>query len=216
MFHNVGGYMFNPYGICAVLAVYALPLHYLLYEHPSYFILSLLALNSAGAQIVYQHIYVNYYHRQIDSPALRAGKSMVALCVALAIVLVFQLFILRTPARRTLRRSIAHLTYSMLGYNTILQAFVRSGGFRSSYTFCDPRLTSALQYSLLTPSIGPPKRLSGVWNANSFTERPRCKRRSLRSPHSWCKSRRARHRRSYSIRPQVRQRRALLWPSIPG
>jgi hypothetical protein len=35
MFHNVGGYTFNPYGICAVLAVYALPLHYLLYEHPS-------------------------------------------------------------------------------------------------------------------------------------------------------------------------------------
>lgn len=137
MFRNVGGYMFNPYGICAILAVYALPLHYLLYEHPSYFILSLLALNSAGAQIVYQHVYVNYYHRQIDSPALRAGKSMVALCVALAIVLVFQLFILRTPARRTLRRSIAHLTYSMLGYNTILQAFVRSGGFRSSFAIHD-------------------------------------------------------------------------------
>ena len=127
MFHNVGGYTYNPYGICAVLAVYALPLHYLLYELPSFFVLSLLALNSAGAQIIYQHVYVNYSHRQVDSPALRAGKAMAALSVALAIVLVFQLFILRTPARRTLRKSTAHLTYSMLGYTTILQAFVRSG-----------------------------------------------------------------------------------------
>jgi len=144
MFHNVGGYTFNPYGICAVLAVYALPLHYLLYEYPSFFVLSLLALNSAGAQIIYQHVYVNYYHRQVDSPLLRAGKAMAALSVALAIVLVFQLFILRTPARRTLRRSIAHLTYSMLAYNTILQAFVRSGAFQFFPTLCDPQLTSAL------------------------------------------------------------------------
>ena len=145
MFHNVGGYAFNPYGICAVLAVYALPLHYLLYEHPSFFVLSLLALNSAGAQIIYQHVYVNYYHRQVDSPSLRAGKAMAALSVALAIVLVFQLFILRTPARRTLRKSTARLTYSMLAYNTILQAFVRSGASPLLFfTLCDPQLTSAL------------------------------------------------------------------------
>lgn len=127
MFHNVGGYALNPYGICAVLAVFALPLQYLLYEYPSYFVFCLLALNSAGAQIIYQHVYVNYYHRVVDSPALRAGKAMAALSVALAIVLVFQLFILRTPARRTLRKTIAHLTYSMLAYNTILQAFARAG-----------------------------------------------------------------------------------------
>jgi hypothetical protein len=144
MFRNVGGYVFNPYGICAVLTVYALPLNYLLYENPSYFVLSLLALNSAGAQIVYQHIYQNYYHRAVDSPSLRAGKAMASLSVALAIVLVFQLFILRTPARRTLRRSIAHLTYSMLGYTTILQAFVRSGGSQLGSTLCDPRLTTVL------------------------------------------------------------------------
>ena len=125
-FSRLGYSTKNPYGICAVLAIYALPLHYLRYEH-LFFVLSLLALNSAGAQIIYQHIYVNYYHRQVDSPSPRAGKAMAALSVALAIVLVFQLFILRTPARRTLRRSTARLTYSMLAYNTILQAFVRSG-----------------------------------------------------------------------------------------
>jgi hypothetical protein len=138
MFRDVGGYAFNPYGICAALAIYALPFHYLLYENPSFFVLSLLALNSAGVQIMYQHVNVNYYHRKVDSPSVQAGKAMAALSVALAIALVFQLFTLRTPARRTLRRSMAHLTYSMLGYHTILQAFVRSGGSRSCPILCDP------------------------------------------------------------------------------
>ena len=153
MFHDVGGYTFNPYGISAILTVCAIPLHYSLYDHPSYFAISLLALNSAGAQVIYQHVYVNYHHWQVDSPPFGAGKAMAALSVALAIVLVFQLFILRTPARRTLRRSIAHLTYSMLAYNTILQAFVRSGEPQIYPTFCDPRLTAVLQYSLQTLSI---------------------------------------------------------------
>ena len=153
MSHDVGGYTFNPYGISAILTVCAIPLHYSLYDHPSYFAISLLALNSAGAQVIYQHMYVNYHHWQVDSPPFGAGKAMAAPSVALVTVLAFQLFIFRTPARRTLRRSVAHLTYSILAYNTVLQAFVISDEPEKYPTICDPRLTAVLQYSLQTLSI---------------------------------------------------------------
>lgn len=51
---------------------------------------------------------------------------MVSLGVALAIVITFQLFVLRNPARRTLRKAIGALVFSNLAYNTILQAYVRA------------------------------------------------------------------------------------------
>lgn len=113
--------------MCAVLAVFSIPLEYAIYEKPLLFVLSLLALNSAGVIVVTEHMYNNYYERPFDTPSLRAGKAMVSLAVALGIVLIFQLFILRSPARRTLRKALAHLVYSNLAYNTILQAYVRAG-----------------------------------------------------------------------------------------
>ncbi|KAG8869598.1 hypothetical protein FRC20_001182 [Serendipita sp. 405] len=127
MFRNVGGYGYNPYGMCAVITVFAIPLQYCVYERPQLFVLALLALNSAAVIMATEDIYVNYYHRTgFDSPALRAGKTMVALVVALGIVIVFQLFVLRNPARRTLRKALGQLVYANLAYNTILQAYVRA------------------------------------------------------------------------------------------
>ncbi|KAG8830689.1 hypothetical protein FRC17_004437 [Serendipita sp. 399] len=127
MFKNVGGYGYNPYGMCAILGVFALPLQYCIYERPQLFVLSLLALNSAAVITATENIYVDYYHRTgFDSPALRAGKTMVALAVALGIVIIFQLFVLRNPARRTLRKELGNLVYANLAYNTILQAYVRA------------------------------------------------------------------------------------------
>ena len=115
------------YGMCALLAAFAIPLEYCVYEKPQLFVLSLLALNSAASIIVIEYLNVDYYGRTtFDTPALRAGKFMVSLAVALAIVITFQLFVLRKPARRTLRRSVGALVYSNLAYNTILQAYVRA------------------------------------------------------------------------------------------
>ena len=113
--------------MCAVLGVLSIPMEYCIYEKPQLFVLALLALNSAASIIVLEYLYVDYYGRTtFDTPALRAGKFMVSLGVALAIVITFQLFVLRKPARRTLRKCIATLVYSNLAYNTILQAYVRA------------------------------------------------------------------------------------------
>jgi hypothetical protein len=113
--------------MCAVLGVLSIPLEYCIYEKPQLFVLALLALNSAASIIVVEYLSVDYYGRtNFDTPALRAGKFMVSLGVALGIVITFQLFVLRKPARGTLRKALASLVYSNLAYNTILQAYVRS------------------------------------------------------------------------------------------
>jgi hypothetical protein len=115
------------YGMVAIVGVFAIPLQYCIYEKPQLFVLALLALNSAASILVVEDIYVNYYKRRnFDTPALRAGKLMTALAIALGIVIIFQLFILRNPARRTLRKALGQLVYSNLAYNTILQAYVRA------------------------------------------------------------------------------------------
>ncbi|KIM23580.1 hypothetical protein M408DRAFT_253625 [Serendipita vermifera MAFF 305830] len=127
IFKGVGGHSYNPYGMCALLALVAVPLEYCIYEKPQLFVLALLALNSAAAIVIIEYINVEYYGRTtFDTPALRAGKFMVSLGVALAIVITFQLFVLRKPARRTLRLAIGNLVYSNLAYNTILQAYIRA------------------------------------------------------------------------------------------
>jgi hypothetical protein len=107
------------------MVVFALPLQYCIYERPQLFVLALLALNSAGTIMTLEVINTDYYHNKYDTPALRAGKAMVSLAVALAIVITFQLFVLRNPARRTLRKELGRLVYANLAYNTILQAYVR-------------------------------------------------------------------------------------------
>ncbi|KAG8934607.1 hypothetical protein FRC01_001708 [Tulasnella sp. 417] len=126
IFHNVGGYIYNPYGITCLVFLYCLPLQYLIYEQPKYFTLAFLALNGAGVIISTEWIYRDVLDRNFDSPAYRAGKALAALAVAIAVVTVFQLFVARNPARRTLRKRLAQLTRSNLAYLTLLQAFVRT------------------------------------------------------------------------------------------
>jgi len=74
MFRGVGGYAFNPYGMIALLGASAMPLMYLIYFEPKFFVFALLALNSAGVLITTEWIYVEYYKRPFDSPIYRAGK----------------------------------------------------------------------------------------------------------------------------------------------
>ncbi|KAG8791858.1 hypothetical protein FRC17_008698, partial [Serendipita sp. 399] len=126
IFHNVGGYGYNPYGICVLAALYSLPLQYILYEKPKLFVFALLSLASCGSIIIHEIVFVNYLRVPFDSPALQTGKAFVALVFALGLVLVFQLFILRTPARRTLRTAMGALIRSTLAYTTVHQAYVRA------------------------------------------------------------------------------------------
>ncbi|KZV83005.1 hypothetical protein EXIGLDRAFT_843280 [Exidia glandulosa HHB12029] len=126
MFRGVGGYAFNPFGIVAMIFVSSLPFFYLIYYYPKFFVFSLLALNSTGVLVVSEWIYVEYWHRPFDTPIFRAGKAITALGIALGIAVVFQVFILRNPARRTLRKALAGLTYSMLSYYTLFHAYVQA------------------------------------------------------------------------------------------
>jgi len=126
MFRNVGGYSFNPYGIVCMTIPYALIMEFLLHERPALFVLGLLALNGTGVLIATEWIAVEYLRRTgFDSPALRAGKAITALGMALAIVAIFQLFILRNPARRTLRKAVASLTYQTLSYMVLVHGLGR-------------------------------------------------------------------------------------------
>ncbi|KAL5513531.1 hypothetical protein ACEPAH_3930 [Sanghuangporus vaninii] len=126
IFNNVGGFHFNPYGVAALLFPFALALFYVLYNKPQFFVAGILGLNGAGTVLITEWINVEYLGKsQFDSPVLRFGKAFATLGVALGLVAVFQLFILRNPARRTLRKRIGTMLFSQLSYLTLLQSFVR-------------------------------------------------------------------------------------------
>jgi hypothetical protein len=117
------------YGICALAALYALPLQYIIYEKPKYFVFGLLALVSCGAILIHETVLVNYARIPFDSPALQTGKAFTALVFALVLVLIFELLIMRTSARRKLRLAMGKLVYSTLAYATMNQAYVKAGKF---------------------------------------------------------------------------------------
>ncbi|KAA1112897.1 hypothetical protein PGT21_014793 [Puccinia graminis f. sp. tritici] len=123
LFKNVGGYRYNPYGIIAAMALFAVPMNVVLYTNPKLFVMSLLAMNSAGT-LVYP-LYLNQ-NVPFDSPVYRMGKSLTSLAIAIAIVSFFQLFVVRNPARRTLRKAMAKVMKANTAYTVILQAYVSS------------------------------------------------------------------------------------------
>ncbi|KAH8929027.1 hypothetical protein BT69DRAFT_1276681 [Atractiella rhizophila] len=124
IFRDVGGYKYNPYGLLPLMAVYAFILSYFLYAKPQFFVAPFLALNSAALVVAFEYIYTAVPH--FDDPHVRLYKGLTSLAIALGIVAVFQLVILRNPARRTLRKVLAQITYQNLSYSTILSAFVRA------------------------------------------------------------------------------------------
>jgi hypothetical protein len=90
-------------------------------------VFGLLALAYCGTIIVHEGVLVDYSHIHFDSPPLQTGKAFTTLVFALVLVLIFQLFILRTPARRKLRLAMGHLVYSTLAYATMSQAYIKAG-----------------------------------------------------------------------------------------
>ncbi|PLW14194.1 hypothetical protein PCANC_17832 [Puccinia coronata f. sp. avenae] len=123
IFKNVGGYRYNPYGIIVAMAVLSVPMNYHFYTYPKLFVLSGLAMYSAGT-FIYQ-IYLNQ-NKPFDSPPQRMGKNLASLAIAIGIATFFQLFVLRNPARRTLRKAMASVMRANTAYTTILQAYVSS------------------------------------------------------------------------------------------
>ncbi|KAH9456906.1 hypothetical protein Pst134EA_020814 [Puccinia striiformis f. sp. tritici] len=123
IFKDVGGYHYNPYGIIVAMTLFAIPMNYVLYTNPQLLVMSLLAMYSA-AGLVYP-LYLNQ-NIPFDSPPLRMGKSLTSLAIAIGIVTFFQLFVLRNPARRTLRKAMAKLLKANTAYTVILQAYVSS------------------------------------------------------------------------------------------
>lgn len=108
------------------MALWAVPFQYIIYEKPKFFVFGLLALASGGALVIHEAVLVNYAHIPFDSPALQTGKAFAQLAIALGLILIFQLFVFRTPARKALRIAMGQLVYSMLAYSTIGQAYVRA------------------------------------------------------------------------------------------
>ncbi|KZO91193.1 hypothetical protein CALVIDRAFT_542043 [Calocera viscosa TUFC12733] len=129
IFHNVGGYFYNPYGLACLVALYALPLVYIVHEKPALFVLGLLSLNSAGVLIITEYVQTVYLGATgFDSAPYRTGKGLAALAIAITLVFCFQLFILRNPARHTLRKALARLLEENLAYCSMLQAYCRALG----------------------------------------------------------------------------------------
>jgi hypothetical protein len=80
--------------------------------------MALLALNALGVLIVTEYTYRD--RPGFDSPAVRGGKQLAAMAIALGLVVAFQLAILRRPARRVLRKSLARVYTDLLTYHIIL------------------------------------------------------------------------------------------------
>ncbi|KAI5477284.1 hypothetical protein MNV49_006505 [Pseudohyphozyma bogoriensis] len=130
IFKHVGGFYFNPYGIVCLLSLYAIPLCWIIYIKPIYWAGGFLAMNASSVLVITEWVYREVpgsIRPTFDSPALRAGKALVAMSIALGIAAVFQIFILRSPARRALRAQLAGVAASLASYNVLLGVLIEAG-----------------------------------------------------------------------------------------
>ncbi|KAI5481791.1 hypothetical protein MNV49_000068 [Pseudohyphozyma bogoriensis] len=126
---HVGGYYFNPYGIVCLVALYAVPLCYVIYTMPMFFAGALLAMNGTGSLIVTEWVYreiPGQIRPTFDNPGFRAAKALVAMSLALGIAGIFQIFILRSPARQTLRQNLAKVTRNLGSYALLLSSMTEA------------------------------------------------------------------------------------------
>ncbi|GAA5863516.1 hypothetical protein JCM1840_000049 [Sporobolomyces johnsonii] len=127
IFLDVGGFHFNPYGLVCLLALFSIPLCTIIYTKPQYFTGALLALNGAGVLVVTEWTYTEVpgqIRPGFDSPAYRAAKQLVSMCIALAIAALFQIFILRLPARQSLREKLARVCWSLSASSVLFSIYV--------------------------------------------------------------------------------------------
>jgi len=131
LFSDIGGYRYNPYGLVVVMALFSLPMSYIIYTKPQLFVIPFLAMTSAGSLVYVE--YINQ-HQPFDSPALKLGKSLVCLSIALLVVSCVQMLVLRNPAKHTLRNSVAKLIHTNSQYALLLSSFIKA------VMTCDPSL----------------------------------------------------------------------------
>lgn len=130
IFKNVGGYRYNPFGCAAAVALWAAFSSWGFYKWSKNYTGFLLLMTGAGQMFVLEWLYnelpsVEQAEREpYDTPPQRFAYTLACLSISILISAVFQLLILRTPARRKLRLEIASVTFALSSYNTLLQSNV--------------------------------------------------------------------------------------------
>ncbi|GJN91517.1 hypothetical protein Rhopal_004540-T1 [Rhodotorula paludigena] len=126
IFHDVGGYTYNPYGLVALGALWFAFSSYKFLRHPAKYTQSLLYVVGYGGAILQQYLYNDMpgQEREYDSPPLRFGYTIASLVISMGISAVFQLLIFRQPARQRLRLQLAQVMFALSAYNSLLQAYV--------------------------------------------------------------------------------------------
>lgn len=115
---------YNPYGIACFLFAFSLPMCYVLYTKPMFFVLPFLAMNSAAIITITE--YLQRKNPFFDNPGYRLGKNLTSVAISIGLVLIFQLFVGRNPARHTLRKAVARVMAQNLSLFTLLTAYVRA------------------------------------------------------------------------------------------
>ncbi|KAM0755341.1 hypothetical protein T439DRAFT_1000 [Meredithblackwellia eburnea MCA 4105] len=124
IFKNVGGWMYNPFGLTFCMASWGGLSSFFLYKDPRWFSGAFLSINGAGSIIIEEYLYndVPSSRRAYYSPQLRAGQIIAAMLISISIAFVVQVLTFRSPARRQLRLKIAAVTFKLSSYNTLLQS----------------------------------------------------------------------------------------------
>ncbi|GAA5865035.1 hypothetical protein JCM1840_005715 [Sporobolomyces johnsonii] len=126
IFKDVGGYRYNPYGLVAFGALWFAFASYWFYKYPAWYTMALLLQTGYGGLTIQEYVYNETpgSREQYDSPPLRFGYTIASLCISICISAIFQLLIIRQPARRRLRLQLASVTFSLSAYNSLLQSYV--------------------------------------------------------------------------------------------
>ncbi|GAA6006426.1 hypothetical protein JCM10207_004930 [Rhodosporidiobolus poonsookiae] len=126
IFHNVGGYTYNPYGLVALGALWFIFSSYGFYKYPSRYTQTLLFATGYGGMAIQEYMYNDLptVERSYDSPPLRFGYTIASVVISMGISAVFQLLVFRQPARRRLRLQLADTMFALSAYNSIFQVYV--------------------------------------------------------------------------------------------
>ncbi|KAI8459222.1 hypothetical protein BY996DRAFT_4098727 [Phakopsora pachyrhizi] len=78
IFHNVGGYDYNPFGVIISLGILSIPMCFLLYSNPRFLVLAFLAIHSAGSLVYKQAIEINLANKP---PPITMAKYLTSLII---------------------------------------------------------------------------------------------------------------------------------------
>ncbi|GAA6062409.1 hypothetical protein JCM10212_006195 [Sporobolomyces blumeae] len=125
IFHDVGGYRYNPYGLVCFGALWFAFASYFFYKKPAWYTAALLLQTGYGGMVIQEYVYNETPGsiRNYDTPPLRFAYTIASLAISMGVSAFFQLFILRQPARHRLRLQMASVMFSLSSYNSLLQSY---------------------------------------------------------------------------------------------